>query len=306
MATMVLPESTRALYPFASHYYTLSDGNRLHYLDEGPPDGEVLVFLHGYPVWSFIYRALIVYYAALGYRCVALDYIGFGLSDKPTDKRYHTLRRHIHNTLECLNALQLDGMTLVMEDWGGPVGLGYALRRKETIRRLVVMNTWVFQETFPNRLHPLVKWATRPGIGELLFGRLNLAFELVLQRWSSRHLTEAVLLAYKAPFRELRERAALIQFPRMISTTSSHPSADLMRDIERDLPSLKRVPVLLLWSADDPAFPVELAQHWKTILPRAKGPVMLPDARHFLVEDAPEAVTRQLDAFLDDTRDRID
>ncbi|MBN1562871.1 MAG: alpha/beta fold hydrolase [Anaerolineae bacterium] len=302
MATVVLPESTRALYPFAAHYYTLSDGKRMHYLDEGPPNGEVLVFLHGYPTWSFTYRALIVYYAALGYRCIAPDFIGFGLSDKPADKAYHTLRHHIHNTLEYLNVLRLRDITLIMEDWGGPLGLTYTLRRQETVKRLVLMNTWVFQDTLPNRLHPLVNWATRPGFGELIFGRFNLAFDLVLQRWSNRQLSEAVLMAYKAPFRDLRERAALIQFPRMISTTPDHPSAQLMREIESGLDALKRMPTLLLWGEADPAFPLQTAEHWKTMLPRAKGPIVLPQARHFLVEDAPEAVTRHLDQFLEATR----
>jgi pimeloyl-ACP methyl ester carboxylesterase len=241
---------------------------------------------------------LIVYYAALGYHCIAPDLIGYGLSDKPTEKSYHTLRRHIHNVLECLNSLKLSGITLIMEDWGGPLGLAYAQRRTETVKRLVIMNTWVFQDTFPNRLHPLVQWATRPGFGELIFGRFNLAFDLVLQRWSSRRLSEAVLMAYKAPFRDPRERAALIQFPRMISTSPDHPSAELMCEIESGLSDLNRVPTLLLWGEDDPVFPPPVAQHWKTMLPRARGPIMLPNARHFLVEDAPEAITVHLDDFL--------
>jgi haloalkane dehalogenase len=271
----------------------------MHYIDEGPPTGEVLVFLHGYPMWSFVYRALIIYYAALGYRCIAPDLIGYGLSEKPTDKHYHTLRRHLHNVLECLNSLNLREITLVMEDWGGPLGLGYAIRRIETMKRLVIMNTWVFQDTLPNRLNPLIPWIIRPGLGELFFGRFNLAFDVVLQRWSTRHLSEAVLMAYKAPFREPRERAALIQFPRMIRTSPTHPSANLMREIESGLATLKRMPTLLLWGEANPAFPLEVAMHWKTMLPRAKGPILLPGARHFLIEDAPDAVIGHLNTFLD-------
>ena len=163
------------------------------------------------------------------------------------------------------------------------------------------MNTWVFQETLPNRLHPLVNFAMWPGLGELLFSRLNLAFPLVLQRWSARQLSDAVLVAYKAPFRDLRDRAALIQFPRMISTTPDHPSAEIMHEIENGLETLDRTPTLLLWGKDDPAFPPEIAEHWKSMLPRAKGPILLPNARHFLVEEAPESVTLYLDKFLDKT-----
>lgn len=298
MAAVVLPESTRALYPFASHFLTLSDGNRIHYLDEGPPDGRVLVFLHGYPLWSFTFRALIVYYAALGYRCIAVDHVGYGLSDKPADKHYHTVRRHIINLHECLNTLDLTGITLIMEDWGGPIGLGYALRNHNRVAQLVLMNTWAFQQSFANRLHPIVSWSTQPGVGDLLFARLNLVIDWLVQRWSERTLTEAVLMAYRAPFKDARQRAALIQFPRLISTSALHPSADIMREIEARLAEFKRTPALLLWGEDDPAFPREVANHWKKRLPRAHGPHIIPDTRHFLVEDAPEEVTQHLDAFL--------
>ena len=298
MATVVLPESTRALYPFASHFMTLSDGNQMHYLDEGPSDGEVLVFLHGYPTWSFTFRAMIVYYAAQGYRCIAVDHVGYGLSDKPAAKTYHTLRRHIYNLLECLNSLELRDITLIMEDWGGPIGLGYAQRRKDTIKRLVLMNTWGFQDTYTNRLHPLVSWATQRGLGEIIFGRLPLVIDGLIQHWSERWLTEAILMAYRAPFKDARERAALIQFPRLINTSALHPSAEIMREIEARLVEFKRTPTLLLWGENDPAFPVEVAHHWKKLMPRAKGPNVIANTRHFLAEDAPEILVQQLDAFL--------
>ncbi|RPI95991.1 MAG: alpha/beta fold hydrolase, partial [Chloroflexi bacterium] len=103
----MLPNTVRALYPFKSSFMTLSDGHRMHYAAEGPEDGEVLVFVHGYPTWSFVYRALLVYYGALGYRCIAVDHIGCGLSDKPTSRRYHTLQRHIQNLAEFLKRLNL-------------------------------------------------------------------------------------------------------------------------------------------------------------------------------------------------------
>jgi len=301
MATVMLPETTRALYPFKSHYLTLSDGKRMHYVDEGPDDGEVLVFVHGYPMWSFMYRALIVYYAARGYRCVAMDHIGFGMSDKPTVRRYHTVRRHIHNLLECLNTLNLSDVTLIMENWGVPLALGYAIRRTENIKRLVIMNSWVFQDTLSHPMHPLVRVVTRPGLGELLFGVLNLAFPLGVQRWTARQLSAAVLNAYRAPFRDARNRMALVQFPRMISTAPHHESASMMREIETGLSQFKSTPALIVWGEDDPIFPPEIAHHWKTLLPRAKGPVMIPHARHYLAEDDPDRLTQHIDAFLDST-----
>lgn len=301
MATVVLPETTRTLYPFKSHYLTLSDGKRMHYIDEGPEDGEVLVFAHGYPTWSFSYRALIVYYTAHGYRCIAMDHIGCGLSDKPTARQYHTLRRHIHNVIECIDTLELRDVTLVMEDWGGPFGLGYAIRHVENVKRLVITNSWAFQDSYHQRLNSVVRWMTKPGIGELLFGTLNLAFPLVMQRGTARRLSAAVLTAYKAPFRDPRNRAALYQFPRMINTSPNHPSAPLMREIEQGLAQLASIPTLIVWGKVDPFFAPDVAHHWKSLLPRARGPILLDNAGHFVAEDDPEGMIQHLDALLDAT-----
>jgi haloalkane dehalogenase len=273
----------------------------MHYVDEGPEDGEVLVFVHGYPMWSFVYRALLVYYAAQGFRCVAMDHIGYGLSDKPPGGAYHTLRRHTHNLIECLSALDLHQITLIMEDWGGPFGVGYALRHLDNVRRLVLMNTAVFQDTYTHRLHPVVRFATRPGLGDLLFRSPGLLFNIGVQRWTARQLSAAVLMAYKNPFRDTRHRAALVMFPRMISTAPLHPSAPEMRVLEQGLTQLRTIPTLLLWGDENPLFPAEIAHHWKKLLPRAKGPVLIPQTRHFLTEDDPDAVIRQLDPFFERT-----
>lgn len=301
MATAVLPEPSRALYPFRSQFVTLSDGRQMHYVDEGPPDGELLVFVHGYPTWSFTYRALLVYYAARGYRCVAMDHIGFGLSDKPTGGRYHTLRRHIHNLQELITVLQLKDLTLIMEDWGGPFGLGYTIRHCANVRRLVVMNSWAFQETYPPRLERLVRLVTLAGVGEFLFRTLNIAPTTFLQRVTARGLTPAVMSGYRAPFRENRSRTALVQFPRMIATGPEHPSALALREIERGLAELEHIPTLLVWGARDPIFPPDVARHWRRHMLSAHGPHLIEGAGHVLAEDAPEELIAHLDTFLEDT-----
>ncbi len=298
MATVVLPDATRALYPFKSHFLTLSDGKRMHYVDEGPENGEVLVFAHGYPMWSFEFRALLVYYAAQGFRCIAMDHVGYGLSDKPTSRRYHTLRRHIHNLMECVQALNLKDITLVMEDWGGPLGLGYAIRYPENIKRLVIMNSWVFQDTLAPRIHPLVSLMIRRGMGELLLGTLNGAINVLVQRGTARRLSSAVIAGYRAPFKEARSRQALIQFPRMLSTTATHPSASMLREIETELPHLSHIPTLILWGRNNPVFVPGTAEHWKVMVPRARGPIIIDSASHYLPEDDPEAVIRCLDELI--------
>ena len=301
MAAAVLPEGTRALYPFKSRFLALSDGHKMHYIDEGPPDGEVLVFLHGYPTWSFVFRAFVIYFAAQGYRCIALDHVGYGLSDKPSSHRYHTLRRHIYNVIELLGTLEVQDVTLIMEDWGGPFGLGYAIRTPETVRRLVIMNSWAFQDTINNRLEPLVRLVQTPVIGDVVFGTFNAAVGILLQRETSQRLTSSVLNGYRAPFKDRRSRTALVQFPRMINTSQQHRSAKLMREIEKSIGDLGPIPALILWCENDVIFGQEVAHHWKTLLPHARGPVFLPHANHLLAEDDPEAAIDHIVRFLEAT-----
>jgi pimeloyl-ACP methyl ester carboxylesterase len=299
MATVVLPEITRALYPFKSNFLTLGDGKRMHYIDEG--EGEVLVFVHDYPAWSFLYRAFIIYYAGLGYRCLAMDHIGYGLSDKPTSRRYYTLLRYIDNLETCLDRLTQTPVTLVMLGLGGPVGLGYTIRQPERVSRLVIMNSWAFQDTYTSRFVPLIKLASRRGIGELVFSRLNLVIGIGLQQGTNRRLSPAILAGYKAPFRDVRSRTALVQYPRMISTAPTHPSAPLLRTIEQQLPTLSAIPTLIVWGKEDPIYTPEVAEHWKSLMPRAIGPLMIEGSNHFVPEDNPEAVIQHLDAFLEKT-----
>ncbi|HML23685.1 MAG TPA: alpha/beta fold hydrolase [Aggregatilinea sp.] len=299
MATVVLPEATRALYPFKSHYLTLSDGRRMHYIDEGPEDGEVLVFVHGYLTWSFIYRAFMIYYAAQGFRCIAMDHIGFGLSDKPTNKRYHTLRRHFANLTECITALNLHDVTLVMEDWGASFGLNYTLQHPENVKRLVIMNAWAFQDTLIRQPSRLMSVLLKPGVGELMLGTFNLAINFALQHATLRHLSPSVLTGYRAPFRDSRNRTALIQFLRMTEIGPGRPSMPLMRRIEQGMQQITSTPTLLLWGKIDPFYPVDIARHWKALMPRARGPVVL-DAGHFVPEDAPELLMDHLSHFVEE------
>ncbi|MBN1678771.1 MAG: alpha/beta fold hydrolase [Anaerolineae bacterium] len=305
MATVVLPETTQSLYPFKSHFLTLSDGKRMHYLDEGPENGDVLVFVHGYPTWSFLYRAFLVYYAAQGFRCIALDHIGYGMSDKPTSRRYHTMRRHITNLIECIRVLDLHHITLIVEDWGSSFALSYAVSHPDNVRRLVITNSTVFQDTYLHWLHPLIKVANTPGLGEILFGYANLVTGLGLQYLTVRPLSPAVIGGYRAPFRDSRSRTALVQFPRMINTTASHPSSLVMRDLEQNLFRLHTIPTLIVWGKDDPLFAPAVADHWKRMLPHARGPILIRGG-HILAEDAPETMMQHMDTFFDKTSFDVD
>lgn len=135
-------------YPFEPHYVQLR-GLRMHYLDEGPGTVGTLLLLHGEPSWSFLYRNLIPTFVAAGYRCIAPDMIGFGRSDKVTDPAWYTLDTHVGMLRGLVEALDLQGITLVCQDWGGPVGLINAVDMPDRFARLVILNTWLHRTDFP-------------------------------------------------------------------------------------------------------------------------------------------------------------
>jgi haloalkane dehalogenase len=129
-------------FPFAPHYHDWHD-LRMHYIDEGPEDGPVMLLLHGMPTWSYLYRHLIPPLVAAGYRCIAPDHMGFGRSDKPTDPHWFTIARHTEILTTLITHLDLNNITLLCQDWGGPTGLAQAATMPERFSRLTIMNTWL-------------------------------------------------------------------------------------------------------------------------------------------------------------------
>ena len=129
-------------FPYAPHYHDWQD-LRVHYVDEGPGDGPVMLLLHGMPTWAYLYRDMIPPLVAAGYRCIAPDHLGFGRSDKPTDIHWYTIARHTEVLTSLIAALDLNRVTVVCQDWGGPIGLAQAAMMPERFERLVIMNTWL-------------------------------------------------------------------------------------------------------------------------------------------------------------------
>lgn len=134
-------------FPFEPHYHAWHD-MRVHYLDEGPRDAPVMLLLHGMPTWSYLYRDVIPVLVAAGYRCVAPDHLGFGRSDKPTDANWYTIARHTEVLTSLIHALNLEDVTLVCQDWGGPTGLAQAVITPHRFSRLVIMNTWLHHDDY--------------------------------------------------------------------------------------------------------------------------------------------------------------
>jgi cis-3-alkyl-4-acyloxetan-2-one decarboxylase len=282
----------KGTFPFKPRYMRAGDVS-LHYVDEGPPDATPLLFAHGNPTWSYLWRRQITDLSAQGHRCVAFDHMGFGRSDKPPHLSVYTLRAHIDNALVLIDTLDLRDVVLVAHDWGGPIGLGALLERRERLRALVLMNTWAWE--LPSFLPPFIREFRTEGLGEILALGGNLFVESIPGGMASRDIDPVMMEAYRAPFPDYWSRAGMLAFQREIPLTERDRSAKLMGLIHERLPELE-VPVLLVWGLRDRVFQPVFLDQWRELFPEA-GTVELDDAGHFLVEDRPDAVTEAIAGF---------
>lgn len=286
----------RTLYPFESRFLALDKlalgKARMHYLDEG--QGSPLLFVHGNPTWSFYWRNLIL--ALRGqHRCVAVDHIGCGLSDKPQDYNY-TLAQRIDDLAQLVERLDLSNITLVAHDWGGAIGLGTLLSLRERFSRIVLFNTAAFPP-------PFVPWriaACRlPILGTPAVRGLNAFARAALTMAVEKHdrMTPDIRAGLLAPYDNWYNRVAIDRFVRDIPYSPHHPTWSVLMEIENGLASLATMPTCLMWGMRDWCFRPEcldrLVSHW----PNAAAH-RFDDCGHYVVEDAHERIIPILQKFL--------
>jgi cis-3-alkyl-4-acyloxetan-2-one decarboxylase len=284
-------DSFRNLYPFTSLYFDLKPF-KLHYLDEG--EGEVLLFLHGNPTWSFYYRNLIQNFKGR-YRCVAPDHIGCGFSDKPQDYSY-TLDMHIDNIVRLVDFLDLKNITLVVHDWGGAIGMGLAVRKPKLIKRLVIFNTAAFLSSdIPLR----ISLCRIPLLGTIAIRNLNIFVRGVLRFGLKRRkqLTQNIRDGYLAPYDSFKNRIANLKFVQDIPINSSVASYSIIKDIENNLKHFKELPILMIWGIEDFCFNIKFLNRWREIFPLAEVHEVL-NAGHLVVEDATDEIIPLMEGFL--------
>lgn len=286
----------RRLYPFRSHYLRIGDLN-CHYLDEG--SGEPLVMLHGNPTWSFYYRSLVKGLSGR-YRVVVPDHIGCGLSDKPGPDRYdYRLATRVSDLEQLLDHLGLRrDITLVVHDWGGMIGMAYAVAHPERIRRLVILNTAAFLPPGGKRL-PLRLWLMRnfTRLSTPLILGLNLFAGAALVMASRRGLAPAVRAGLIAPYDSPAHRIATLKFVQDIPLTPRDPSYALVASVSAGLPLLADRPMLLLWGRHDFVFDEDYLAEWRRRFPNASSEVF-EGAGHYLLEDEPGQILERIRAFL--------
>ncbi len=276
--------------------FLLRDGLRLAYRDEG--QGEPLLLLHGNPTWSFFYRNLI---ASLkdSYRLIAPDHVGCGLSDKPGDDRYdYTLSSRIDDLDALVSHLNLgDNITLVLHDWGGMIGMGWAHRNPGRVKRLVLLNTAAFLLP-PGRSLPWQIWLVRnTPLGPLLVRGLG-AFSGGLVRYCSvKPLPPEVRAAYLAPHDSWANRISVLRFVEDIPTRPRDRSYSLVRSVMDGLGQFRDLPLLICWGEKDFVFDGHFLAEWRRRFPGAEVH-SFPRAGHLVLEDAGEEIYPLVRDFL--------
>jgi olefin beta-lactone synthetase len=285
------------LYPFPSRFATVgrtgagpSQGYRMHYVDEG--SGPVVVCLHGNPTWGFLFRNLIARLRQ-DFRVIVPDHVGCGLSDQPADVFFRATDRIAHLE-ELLEQLGVGRFSLVMHDWGGPIGTGLAVRRPADIERLVYFNTTLAEMAL---LPGMIRRAASPLIGRTLTQHTMQFVKLLTSLGAVHTLPAEIKEGYHRPYRTRDSRRAIWGFVRDIPFSQSHPTAPLMADMVARLPSLAAKPVKIIWGMNDPCFHPEILRHVAARFPQADV-VRIPAASHLVLEDAAKQSLAEVQAFL--------
>ena len=272
-------------YDFEPHWHD-AGGLRLHYVDEG--SGDPVVCFHGEPTWAYLYRKMLPRLTAAGQRAICPDYPGFGRSDKPTERGWYTYDRHVDHMSALLGALDLREVTVVVQDWGGPIGLRWAVENADRVARLVILNTGLFTGRVSKGFMAWRDFAER---------NPDLPVGFVLRGATTTDLAPDVVAAYEAPFPNAESKAGAAQFPLIVPTAEESPGAAEMRAVADELSRWEK-PALVAFSDGDPVFPYPRAgDRFCDLIPGAGEQVRIEGAAHFLQEDRGEEIAERIVEF---------
>jgi haloalkane dehalogenase len=257
----------------------------MHYLDEGPRDGRPIVCFHGEPSWAYLYRKMIGPLVAAGHRVVVPDYAGFGRSDKPTDRGWYTYDRHVELTSKVLGGLDLRDAIVVVQDWGGPIGLRWAVENADDVGALAIFNTGLFTGRVSKGFMAWRNFAEK---------NPDLPVGFVIQGATATELPDDVVAAYDAPYPNAESKAGAAQFPLLVPLTEDAPGAQAMRAVTDELSRWQK-PALVAFSNQDPVFPYPKAgQAFCDLIPTVTEQVEIEGASHFLQEDRGERLAEEV------------
>ncbi len=273
-------------YPFQPHYVEV-EGLRLHHVDVGA--GPTVLCFHGEPDWSYLYRHMIDRLVASGHRVVCPDLVGFGRSDKPTEQSWYTYERHVDFVMRHLDQIDLEDVTVVVQDWGGPIGLRWAVEHEEQVGRLVIMNTGLFTGRVSKGFMAWREFAERTP---------DLPIGMIMQGATSTDLAPEVVAAYEAPFPTPESKAGAQRFPLLVPLSAEEEGAAEMAAVQEALGRWEK-PALVAFSDSDPVFPYPRSgEVFTQLISTAGEQVAIEGAAHFLQEDrGPEIVEAMLERF---------
>jgi haloalkane dehalogenase len=260
-------------FPFAAHYRDV-DGLRLAHIDEG--EGAPVVFVHGEPTWSFLWRKVIGPVRDAGYRCIAPDLAGFGRSDKPIDIGWYSYDRHTELTATLLEDLDVRGATIVVHDWGGPIGLRLAVEQAERIERIVILDTGLF--TGHQRMTDA--WTA---FRDFVERTEDLPVGFLVRGACKNDPGDEVIAAYDAPYPDAASKAGARAFPLLIPRSPDAPGAAAGQRVQDALAADRR-PTLILWADSDPVLPFGVGERFAQAI-AGPPPRAIENASHFLQED---------------------
>ena len=289
-----IPGWLAAEYPFTPRRFALSDGAALSFLDEGPRSDSAVLMVHGNPTWSYYYRHL-VRALAPARRCVVPDHVGMGFSQKPESRAY-TLEQRITDLEDWVASLGLRQLDLVVHDWGGAIGLGFAGRHPEKVRRLVILNTAAFPDA---RIPARIAVCRLPLLGPLLVRGLNgFAWPATRMAMARRRLSADERRGYLLPYGSWADRVAVNAFVRDIPMEQGHPTRATLEAVEAGLARLREKKAMIVWGGRDFCFNDHFLGRWREILPTA-AVHHLADAGHYVLDDAREEAVPLIRTFLE-------
>ncbi len=271
-------------------HYTEVDGLRLHYVDEGTNgDGSPVVCFHGEPTWAYLYRKMIPPLLAGGHRVVCPDLAGFGRSDKPTDRAWYSVEGHLALVSKLLAELDLSNATLVVHDWGGAIGLRWAVENADRVGALVILNTGLFAGRVSKAFLAWRDFAEK---------NPDLPVGMMIQGGSKTELPDQVVAAYDAPFPTPESKAGVAEFPLLVPLSEDDPVASRSREIAEALSEWQK-PALVAFSDGDPITPHPKAgEVFTKLIPTAGEQITIEGAAHFLQEDRGEEIAEEVLRFL--------
>lgn len=276
-------------YPFQPREWK-SDQGIISYVDEGT--GVPVVCLHGNPTWSFLYRKAVLSLRD-EFRCVVPDHLGCGLSEKSSKADYN-LTGHINRLEGLLNHLKIKYCHLIVHDWGGAIGCGLALKNRDRIKTLTLLNTAAFLKPIP---HWTIKVAQIPFLGALLTRGLNAFARGAAFKGSIKGLDDEALKGFLGPYNSWKNRLAIHRFVQDIPTNVKHPTYSVLKKIDQQLHLLSVIPMNILWGKQDFCFNDSFLEEWKNRFPKASVSVY-ENAGHYLLEDAGDQIVPNIKGFL--------